>query len=108
MQGELMFETKDEARGKVCRLDEAALKKLETMLLKGALFYNFQTDNWTRERIKKLINDHFSISYSAAHISKIMRKLGFSLQKPMHKSYQKPEQDVKEWKENILPSLKKS
>lgn len=107
-EGESMFGAKEERRGKACKLEETSLNELKNMLQAGALFYNFPTDNWTRERIKKLIEDRFGVCYSAAHISDLVKKLGFTLQKPIHKSYQKPEQDVKEWKENILPSLKKS
>lgn len=95
-------------RGPRSKLDTQELQCLSTMLIKGALSYGFKTDNWTRERIAKLIKDHFCVSYHPAHISRLMRKLGFSLQKPKARSYGKDDLEVVKWKKEHLPQLKKS
>lgn len=77
------------------------------MLVKGALHYHFPTDNWTRERIAALIEAQFSVRYSAAHISKLMRRLGFTVQKPTRKSFKKNATAVTKWQQEPLPELKK-
>ena len=107
-QGEQGLKIKGKAPGATPKLTESQFSKLKTMLLKGALIYGFETDNWTRERIAKLIADKFSVQYHPAHISRIMKKLGFSLQKPKSKSYRKDDQKVVKWKKEELPALKKS
>lgn len=78
------------------------------MLIKGALSYGFETDNWSRDHIMRLIKTEFAIDYHVSHISKVMQKIGFSLQKPKTKSYRKDEQAGIRWKEEQLPALKKS
>lgn len=99
---------KGKASGNASRLSQEQFEKLKSCLLEGALLHGFPTDNWTRERIAMLITTQFQIHYSAAHISKLMRKIGFTLQKPQAKSYKQDPQSIREWKEQTLPSLKKS
>jgi len=70
--------------------------------------HGFETDNWTRERMAQLVLRHFGVSYHPAHMSKIMKKIGFTVQKPKTKSYRKDEQSVRKWREEQLPELKKS
>ena len=100
--------SRGKTRGARAQLDAQGLKRLSTMLVKGALAYGFETDNWTRERIAQLIQTHFSVSYHPAHVSRLMRKLGFSLQKPKTRSYRKDDLEVAKWKHEQLPRLKKS
>jgi transposase len=99
---------KGKAKGARAKLDDQALQSLSSMLVKGALFYGFETDNWIRERIAELILNKFSVSYHPAHISGLMRKIGFSLQKPKTRSYRKDDLEVSKWKNEQLPQLKKS
>ncbi|MEM9685947.1 MAG: winged helix-turn-helix domain-containing protein [Bacteroidota bacterium] len=102
------FLTKGKTRGAPTKLNDQALECLSLMLVQGALVYGFETDNWTRERIATLIRDKFSVSYHPAHISRLMRKIGFSLQKPKTRSYRKDDLQVSKWKKEQLPRLKKS
>lgn len=99
---------KGKAKGNRSRLSQEQFEKLKLFLLQGALVHGFPTDNWTRERIADLIMKQFQIHYCAAHISKIMRKIGFSLQKPQSKSYKQDPQQLTQWKEQTLIALKKS
>jgi transposase len=90
------------------RLNQEQLFNLSNYLEMGAKSHGFETDNWTRERIVVLIEKQFSVRYDPSHISKIMVKIGFTLQKPKSKSYRKDEQAVDDWKNNQLIALKKS
>jgi transposase len=94
--------------GHSCRLSDLQLETFKSMLVEGALKYDFPTDNWTRERIAELIHTQFKVVYHVSHISKLMRKIGFSLQKPEHRSYRKDDQAVAQWLSETLPALKKS
>lgn len=106
--GAAALQIKGKPKGQASRLSTEDFEILKELLIKGALDSGFPTDNWTRERIKDLIINKFSITYSAAHISKLVKKMGFTLQKPIRKSYKQDDDEVKEWVENTLPSLKKS
>ena len=106
-KGKTGLKIKGKAPGKSSYLSKRQLERLKTMLLKGALHYHFPTDNWTRERIAALIEQQFSVHYHPAHISKLMRRLGFTLQKPQRRSFKKDEKAVQKWRSKTLPALKK-
>ena len=106
-QGKRSLKVKVGTRGKKPLLNAAQVRRLKALLLKGALQQGFATDNWTRERIVRLIEKHFGIHYSAAHISRLMRRIGFTVQKPKRSSFKKDHQQVTRWKEQTLPVLKK-
>ncbi len=81
---------------------------LSEMLLQGALAHGFETDNWTRERMAELVLKQFGVRYHPAHMSNLMRKIGFTVQRPKARSYRKDEESVRKWREEQLPELKKS
>lgn len=106
--GEAGIKVKGKARGNSPRLSNVQLDALKTLLIEGALKHGFETDNWSRERIAQLIKGKFGVSFHVSHISKLVRQIGFTLQKPKARSYRKDEQAVAAWKQSELPALKKS
>ena len=106
--GESGLKVKGVAPGNSPKLNKEQLEVFKTELLKGALAHGFDTDNWSRERMKELIQNKFGVSFHVSHLSKLMRQLGFSLQKPQSKSYRKDEQAVRDWRQTEFPALKKS
>jgi len=107
-QGEAGLKVRVPAQRRPSRLTKEQLGHLSEMLLRGALAHGFETDNWTRERMAELVLKHFGVRYHPAHMSNLMRKIGFTVQKPKAKSYRKDEQSVRKWREKQLPELKKS
>ncbi len=61
----------------------------------------------TCERVAEVIRKEFGVSYHPAHVSRLVRKLGLSLQKPMRRANQRDEEAIERWKEERWPSLKK-
>ena len=106
--GTVSMGIKGKAAGKVSKLSPASIETLKTFLLDGALAHGFETDNWTRERIADLIKSKLGIEYHASHVSKLMKKIGFSLQKPIYGSYRQQASEVEKWKSETLRALKKS
>ena len=107
-QGDSGLQVKGKAPGASPKLTTGQFSQLKTLLNQGALIHGFATDNWTRERIAQLINKRFGVSYHPAHISRLMKRLGFSLQKPRTRSYRQDQEQVQIWKNKQLPALKKS
>ena len=62
---------------------------------------------WTCQRVAHLIKREFGVGYHPAHVSRILKKLGFSLQKPDRLADQRDEDAIQEWTENRWPELKK-
>lgn len=106
-EGKAGLKIKGKAPGKPASLNAAQLKKLKILLLKGALTYGFPTDNWTQERIATLVEQRFAVRYHPSHVSKVMRRIGFSRQKPKRRSFKKDEAAVHKWRDETLPALKK-
>lgn len=63
---------------------------------------------WTCERVAQVIRKEFSVSYHPAqHVSRLLKKLGLSLQKPARRANQRDEEAVEHWKKERWPELKK-
>jgi hypothetical protein len=62
---------------------------------------------WTCERVAELIRREFGVRYHPAHVSRLVRALGLSLQKPARRADQRDEEAIEHWKEDRWPELKK-
>lgn len=70
--------------------------------------FGFETDGWTRPKVGQVIFERFGVKHDLSHISRLMKKQGFSLQKPKTFDYRQSAEAVKNWREKVLPRLKKS
>jgi transposase len=89
------------------RLSDQERAKLPELLAQGAQAYGFRGEVWTCERVAIVIRKEFGVSYHPAHVSRVVRALGLSLQKPMRRANQRDEQAIRHWKEQRWPELKK-
>jgi transposase len=89
------------------RLSENQRVQLKELLAQGAPAHGFRGAVWTCARVAKMIRKEFDISYHPAHVSRVVRALGLSLQKPMRRANQRDEQAIRHWKEERWPELKK-
>ena len=94
--------------GRPPQMTEEQKEKLVSMIQRGALYYGFETDLWTTERIVKLIRVHFKIKYNRNHVAKILHSLNLSWQKPKKEARERDEGEVRNWVENVLPQVKKN
>jgi transposase len=95
------------APGATPRLSEDQRAKLPELLAQGAEAHGFRGEVWTCERVAIVIRREFGVSYHPAHVSRVVRALGLSLQKPQRLSEQRDEEAIGRWKEKKWPSLKK-
>ena len=91
-----------------CRLSLEQQCELVEMLNEGPEAHGYQGQIWTQARVGDLIMRKFGIRYHFNHIGKLLKKLGWSWQKPIHRAFQRTEEDVREWCENRWPEIKKS
>lgn len=95
--------------GRRPRMNRAQLRRLERMLLKGAINFGFETDLWTTERVAKLIDEEFGIHYHPDHVRKILHySLNFSPQKPEGIARERDEKKRRNWVKTVLPGIKKN
>jgi transposase len=96
------------ASGAPPRLGEEQRERLAKLLAyDDAEAYGFRGKVWTCARVAELIRRQFGVGYHPAHVSRLVRALGFSLQKPERRAYQRDEEAIRRWKEERWPELKK-
>jgi transposase len=84
--------------------DQVELVKL---LNKGAVQNGYDGDLWTRPRVQHLIKERFGIGYSVRAVGDLLADLGYTVQKPGKRSYKQDPEQVRQWREERLPALKK-
>lgn len=90
------------------RLSPEDARRLPELLAQGPQAYGFQGEVWTRRRVAEVIRRHFGVRYSVWQVGKILRRLGFSPQKPLVRAAQRNEKDLAKWRAERLPALQKT
>lgn len=94
--------------GAKSRLTDEQLIELVAELNKGAEYHGFPGHIWTRPRVNEVIKKLFGVSYDPSQVGRILKKVGWSRQKPQRKARQQNQQRVQQWRDERLPELKKS
>ena len=98
---------KRKAAGSQSKLNSAQKQKLKYMLDRGALANGFPTDRWTLARVQQLIQQKFEISYHPNYLNRLLRKMGFSPQKPLAQAIEQEKELVQAWMQRDWPRIKK-
>lgn len=61
---------------------------------------------WTLSLIRELIRRHLGKSLALASVSRIMKLLGFSAQKPLYEAWQQDAQLVRRWQREVYPGIR--
>jgi transposase len=89
------------------KISEEELQKLPEFLEAGPEAYGFRGDVWTRARVGAVIEEEFGVSYSDVHVGRLLKKIGWSRQKPAERASQREEAEIEEWEEETWPEIKK-
>lgn len=93
--------------GAPSRLTPSQKSELPELLSKGAESYGFRGEIWTCKRVASVIRGHYGVSYHPAHVSRILRSLEWSLQKPKPRANQRNEDKIREWLKEKWPEIRK-
>jgi transposase len=94
--------------GRPRKLSDEQCEQLVQALKTGALAAGFSTELWTLPRIALLIRQRFSVSLTDSAVWRLLRALGWSVQRPTGQARQRDEQAIRTWKARRWPALKKS
>ncbi|MCS4055891.1 IS630 family transposase [Salinibacter ruber] len=83
-------------------------EELPSLLEEGPERFGFRGEVWTRKRVRTVIKEEFGVEYDVSQVGRILDQIGWSRQKPDHRSNRRDEQATKEWKEEEWPRIKKS
>lgn len=89
------------------RLTRDQLWLIPEFLSHGAEAYGFRGEVWTCPRIAKVIEYEFGVSYDPAHVSRLLKQLDWTPQKPIVRASQRNETLIEQWRTETWPDLKK-
>lgn len=93
------------APGPMPKLTAEQRAQLPAVLAQGAEAYGFIGDVWTTTRVAAVIKRTFGVSYHPAHVSRLVRREGLSLQKPVVRATQRNEAAIAAWQAATWPAL---
>jgi transposase len=93
--------------GRPPELTAAQLLQLPDFLGHGAEAYGFRGEVWTCGRIASVIAQEFGVRYHKAHVSRLVKRLNWTPQKPIERATQRDEARIAAWRTETWPALKK-
>jgi transposase len=81
---------------------------LADLLAQGARAHGYRTELWTLHRIAQLIEQYFGITYCPSGVWHLLRRMGWSPQKPERRARERDEDAIADWRKHEWPRLKKS
>jgi len=93
--------------GRKPRLSGDQLKQLQQALKRGPEASGYASGVWTTSRVRALIEEQCGVRYHEAHVWRILRKLGWSCQRPSGRALERDEPAILHWKKVQWPRLKK-
>lgn len=93
------------APGAVPRLTAEQRAAIPAVLARGAEAHGFIGQVWTTGRAATVIQRTFGVSYHPAHVSRLLRQVGWTVQKPVRRASQRDEATVTAWRETDWPAL---
>lgn len=93
------------APGATPRLTTEQRARLPDLLAQGAEAYGFIGEVWTTKRVAVVIQRTFGVRYHPAHVSRLLRREGLSLQKPIKRATQRNEAAIAAWQAERWPAL---
>jgi len=94
--------------GRKPRLGAPQLARVEAALLKGPGRHGFATELWTLPRVALVIERLTGVRYHPGHAWYILRRLGWSLQRPTRQARERDEAAIAQWKRERWPQVKKT
>jgi transposase len=79
--------------------------ELPGRLEQGAEAYGFLGEVWTTKRVARLIQEVFGVQDHPAHVSRLLREIGWSVQKPLRRATQRDEAAIAAWVTERWPAL---
>lgn len=95
------------ASGRPRKLAPRQLQQVERVLRNGAQAAGFATDLWTCPRVAQVIARRFGVQYHVDHLSRLLRAMGWSPQKPQRQAVELDEQASRGWIKETWPRVKK-
>ena len=81
--------------------------QVPALLAQGAEAFGFRGDLWTAPRVAAVLAARFGVQYHPAHLSRLIRALGWSVQRPVQRATQRDDVAIARWLAEAWPALKR-
>jgi len=95
------------APGRTPLVSPAQLAQVEQALLAGARASGFDNNLWTLTRVAQVIEQHTGIAHHPGHVWRLLRQLGWSVQRPARRAAERDDAAVERWVKQDWPRIKK-
>jgi len=89
------------------RLSDEQLAQLKDVIRAGPQAAGFSSGVWNGPMVKHWIEENFDVQYHKQHIPRLLRRLGFSVQRPRKLLARADAEAQRQWVEVRLPAIKK-
>jgi transposase len=93
--------------GPTPKLSAKECQRLLKYLAQGPRKHGWKTDLWTLPRIAGLIERKFRRRYDQSGVWRLMRRLGWSCQKPERRARERDADAIERWRKDDWPRIKK-
>ena len=76
------------------RLEDEQLDQVPDFLSHGAEAYGFRGEVWTCARVGKVIEQELGVTYDKSQVSRLLKRLGWTPQKPIERASQRDEASI--------------
>jgi len=94
--------------GRPSGLGPVEREKLCDILDSGPVAYGLETGIWTSPLVGQVIQEEFGQRYHPGHVRKLLRHLGYSVQRPTTRLVQADLKQKRKWVRYTYPNLKKT
>lgn len=94
--------------GRQSQLSPEDKVKLGDIIESGPVACGLNTGVWTSKIITQIIEEEFGIGFHPGHVRKLLKGIGFSVQRPTYKLVNADEKKKNKWIRYTYPNLKKT
>lgn len=93
--------------GHPSKLSPQKEKIIKKKIMEGAEAHGFLGDYWTLSRITNAVSTWTHVTYEDRSVWHLLKRLGFSCQKPVRRAVERDEKAIHTWTNEIWPQIKK-
>jgi len=94
--------------GRTSKMTPEELEALADIIESGPVAHGLNTGVWTSVIVAKIIEEEFGVQYHPGHVRKLLKHLGFSVQRPTVKLINADPRQQNKWIRYTYPNLKKT
>jgi transposase len=94
--------------GKEPKLSGAQIKKIyDVVTQKNPQQLQFEFALWTRSMVRTFIRDEFGVHLSETSVGRLLRRMGLTPQRPLHRAYEQDPKRVEQWLKEQFPKIRR-